>query len=98
MATSLAMVTKTTTDLIEGLGGFSNQKAVGAAKEIYESIKDGKTAYQVTTEDTNKVVVNVLLDAGSQASPILRAAKTTKEFAENMEKIANLPGTIRCLC
>ncbi len=74
----LAQVTKSMTDLIENLGGFSSEKSTRAAKDVYEEIKRGRTAYEVMTEDAQKVVMNLLLDAASDVSPVARGVKSIK--------------------
>jgi hypothetical protein len=94
LTTALALVTKTTANLVEGLGGFSTEKSVRTAMDIYENIKLGKAAYKIVTEDAGKAVLEVMFDAGSRINPVVKAAKTTKEFAENVQRVASLPGDL----
>jgi hypothetical protein len=91
LTTYLAQVTKTTTDLIEDLGGFSTSKSSRAANDVYEQIKLGRTSYEVVTQDAQKVVANVLLDAASDVSPIARSAKTVKDFSDNISDMMKTP-------
>jgi hypothetical protein len=91
----LAQVTKSMTDLIENLGGFSGEKSSRAAKDVYEEIKRGRTAYEVMTQDAKKVVVNLLLDAASEVSPVARGAKSIKDFAESIVEITRTPEELK---
>jgi hypothetical protein len=91
LATYFAMVTKTTSDLIEDLGGFGSEKAVGRATEIYAAIKDGKTAYTLVAGDALTAVTDVLIDAAADEIPTIRGAKAVKDFAENMVHMTELP-------
>jgi archaellum component FlaC len=99
LTTYLAQVTKTTTNLLENLGGFSSEKSTRAAKEVYEKIKQGRTAYEAVTQDAKKIVINVLLDAASDAKSnvnvIAKAVKTIKDFAENMTEMAKTPEELK---
>jgi hypothetical protein len=88
LTTYLALVTKTTAKLVEDLGGFSHEKSARAAKDIYEAIKQGRTAYEVITEDARRVVVNVLLDAAADVNVAARTAKAIKDFAENIAEMS----------
>ena len=92
--TMLALTTKTTTDLIEDLGALSTERAVGLAKDIYEKIESGKSTYQIVTEDANNAAVEVILDAGAQLNPVVKAAKALRDFAENVGSMSELQGNL----
>jgi hypothetical protein len=91
----LAQVTKSITDLIENLGGFSSEKSTRAVKDVYEEIKRGRTAYEVVTQDTQTVVLNLLLDAASDVSPVARGAKSIKDFTESVIEMTKTPEELK---
>jgi len=91
LATNFALMTKTTTNLLEDIGGFSTERSRRSVKEVYERIKQGRTAYETITEDATKVATNILLDAASDVNLVARAVKTIKDFAENTVDIMKAP-------
>ncbi|WP_284315810.1 hypothetical protein [Labrys miyagiensis] len=89
MATYLAKVTKTCTDLFSDTVGFSGEKLVaGRALRIYEGIKNGKTAYKSVTEAADKFAIDILYEQGAELSPAVRAVNAIKNLSENVQDIA----------
>lgn len=94
MVTMLALCTKTTADLIEDLGGLSIEKGGGVAKEVYESIEDGKNVYDLTVKDAGQAAIEVMLDAGAHLNPTVKAAKALNDFAENAKSMSDLQSSL----
>lgn len=91
----LVQVTKSMTDLIENLGGFSSEKSTRVAKDVYNEIKRGRTAHDVMTQDVQKVVINFILDAASDVNPVARGVKSIKDFTESLSEISRAPEELR---
>jgi phage-related tail protein len=87
LITYLAEVAKTTTDLIQDLTGLSGTKLVGTGKNVYEAIEKGRKAYEIVSEDTQKVVEDAILDATSKRSPVARSVKAIKDFSDNIREM-----------
>jgi hypothetical protein len=89
LTTYLAEVTKLSTDVIEDLVPLSGKK-IRDAKGIYENIQLGRSAYDVMTDGANGIV-NAVLDFAAELNPVIRGAKTLKDFVENVSKIVETP-------
>lgn len=101
LVTYLALVTKTTTDLIQGLSGFASEaKAarrliMGLSPEA--AIKGVRTAgslaglYRDTVE---KVAFDYVIDEASELNPALRGATTVYKLGENIAQVAAIGGDL----
>lgn len=86
--TFLALVSKTTTDLIEDLSGFATIHEIGAAKDIYNAIKQGQLAHEAIKSDSTTAATLVLLDLQAGVNPAIRVAKTALDFTKNVAEIS----------
>lgn len=89
--TYLAQVTKTTANLIESLGGFSGEKSLRKAEQIYEAVRGGRSIYEAVTEDAQKALMNVAIDKIAELNPLLRGAAALKVFSENVAEMQKSP-------
>lgn len=101
LVTYVALATKTTTDLIQGLAGFASESRaasrliMGLSPEAaMKGVRSAGTITGLYRDTLEKVAFDYALDEAQELNPAARAATTLYRFGENVSQLASMNGEL----